>query len=67
MLGQSAGMGGRTGDADEKRSAARQAHKEGKSASEAGVTTGASKQIKTASGKDKRKANAELHAEKGKT
>jgi hypothetical protein len=38
-------MSGRTGDADEKRAAAREAHREGKSASEAGSSSGASKQL----------------------
>jgi hypothetical protein len=41
------------GSADEKRAAAREARREGKSPSEAGATTGASKQIKTARHKDR--------------
>ena len=40
-------MGGKTGDAQEKRNAANAARKEGTSPSAAGATTGASKQIDT--------------------
>jgi hypothetical protein len=39
--------------ADEKRAAERDARQQGKSASEAGASTGASKQIKTARDKDR--------------
>ena len=41
------------GNADEKRAAAREARRQGKSASEVGASTGASKQIKTARDKDR--------------
>jgi hypothetical protein len=41
------------GNADDKRAAARQARREGLPASEAGASTGASKQIRTARDKDR--------------
>jgi hypothetical protein len=40
-------MADKPGGPDQKRAAVREAHREGKSASEAGTSTGASKQIKT--------------------
>jgi hypothetical protein len=46
-------MSEKKGSADEKRAAARDARRHGMSASEAGASTGASKQVKTARDKDR--------------
>lgn len=46
-------MADKPGSPDEKRAAVREAHREGKSASEAGASTGASKQIDTKRSKDR--------------
>ena len=52
------------GDNREQRAHVRQAAREGKSAGEAGVSTGADRQIGHG---DQEQARQELHAEKGKT
>lgn len=57
----------RTGDANERRAKARQARQQGQSPSEAGVTLGASKQNRSLGGKQAKKANEQLHEEKGKS
>jgi hypothetical protein len=44
---QEAKMADKPGGPDQKRAAIREGHREGKSASEAGASTGASKQVKT--------------------
>ena len=55
---------GKGGDNREQRAQIRDAAREGKSAGEAGVSTGADQQIGHG---DQQQATAELHEEKGKT
>jgi hypothetical protein len=57
----------RKGDPGERRAKANQARAEGQKPSEAGVTTGADKQPRNLGGKQAKKANAQLHEDKGKS
>lgn len=57
----------RHGDNRERRAQIREADREGVSASEAGVSTGASKQNTSLGGKQKEQANEALHEDNGKS
>jgi hypothetical protein len=57
----------RHGDNRERRAEIKEAKRDGLRPSEVGATTGADKQNNSLGGKDKKKANAVIHEEKGKT